>query len=156
MTSRVCALVKSFSTEAKKEFVLKQVQQRCPPLLIHHHYSLLMAALAHAFSNFSQALTNIAFAIMNAAIAVFHAIFQLGQELLTGVVAIFQAVVNLFLELVQDTVGFVFGGCFIMSLFRNSVTDIMTANFFVLCILGGAYYLYTTNSRTRSKGKRRA
>ncbi|KAI0803073.1 hypothetical protein BC629DRAFT_1591167 [Irpex lacteus] len=100
-----------------------------------------MAALAKAFSNFSQAIANIAFAIANAFIAVFHAVIELGEEAFKGVFDIFHAIVNLFTELVQDTVGFVF------------------ANLFILLTLGGAYYLYTNyngNSRTAAKGKRRA
>ncbi|KAI0085613.1 hypothetical protein BDY19DRAFT_996525 [Irpex rosettiformis] len=84
-----------------------------------------MAALAKAFSNFSQAISNVAFAVVDAFVAVVHAIIQLGGAVIKGVFDLFDAAASLFTELVQDTVGFVF------------------TNFFVLLILGGAYWVYT-------------
>lgn len=74
-----------------------------------------MSALVRAFSNFTQALSNIVFAILNAFLAVFQAIVQLLKEVATGAFDILQAIVRLFTELLQDTVGFVFGESYLPS-----------------------------------------
>ena len=71
--------------------------------------STMATAITTALSAFAQAITNVGFAVLNAALAVFHAILALFQEIATGVLSIAQAVVKLFTDLVQDTLGFVFG-----------------------------------------------
>lgn len=69
----------------------------------------MATSITTAFSTFAQALTNVGFALLNAGLAVFQAIVALFQEIITGVLSIGQAVVKLATDLVQDTLGFVFG-----------------------------------------------
>ena len=118
-----------------------------------------MSALVRAFSNFAQAISNIAFAVLNAGLAVFNAVVLLGKEIVSAVFDILQAVVQLFTELLQDTIGFIFGERFHLLWQTGANVNGVSclANFFLLLVLGGAYYLYTNySSSSRSKGKRRA
>jgi phage-related protein len=69
----------------------------------------MTASLTTALSAFAQAVTNVGVAILNAALAVFHAIIALFSEVITGVLQIGQALVKLATDLLQDTLGFIFG-----------------------------------------------
>jgi len=99
-----------------------------------------MPSLQAAFFDFMQALNAIGNALLSSVMAVFQAIFGLGQQLLGAVFSLFRAVAQLFIDVSQNAIGFVF------------------ANFFVLLIIGGGYYWYTNRSasgRGTRKGTKR-
>lgn len=70
-----------------------------------------MSSSASAFNNFLQSLVGIGQSILHAIMAIFYSVFALGQEVLTGAISLVTAVAALATDLVQDTVGFVFGEC---------------------------------------------
>lgn len=118
-----------------------------------------MTAIQTAFSNFLSALTAIAVSILNSILAVFQSFLALGQELLSAVLHVGQALFKLATDLTQNVVGFVIGMCYpylsrLLSL-NDHRYDI--ANFFLLLLLGGGYYLYTTRrgARTTEAAKKR-
>ena len=115
-----------------------------------------MAAIHSAFANFLQALSGIVNGIVNSILAVFQAFLALGQELLSGVFQIGQAVLKLAADLTQDVVGFVLGACDLPHSWRVfNVTRHCVANFFLLLVLGGGYYLYSTRQGVRETIKKR-
>ena len=116
-----------------------------------------MAAIQSAFANFLQALTGIFNGIVNSILAVFQAFLALGQELLSGVFQIGQAVLKLAADLTQDVVGFVLGACHLPHSGRVffNVTRHCVANFFLLLVLGAGYYLYSTRQGVRETIKKR-
>lgn len=69
----------------------------------------MATSITTALSSFAQALSNVGFAILNAAVAVFNAILALFSEIAMGVLQVAQALIKLVTDLVQDTVGFLFG-----------------------------------------------
>jgi len=91
-----------------------------------------MASLPSAVSKFVASISGIAMSLAYSVLAVFQAIFSLFQELLSGVIKLGESVVELVLDVFQGTLGFV------------------AANFIMIVLLGGGYYLYTR----RSKGDR--
>ena len=66
-------------------------------------------SIGTALNNFTQSVAGIFYSLLNAVLAIFHAVLALGNELLTSVFKLFQAVAALVKDLVQGTVGFVFG-----------------------------------------------
>ena len=116
----------------------------------------MTASITAAFSAFAQALTNVGFAILNAALAVFHAVIALFQEIATGVLSVAQAVVRLATDLVQDTLGFVFGerNTSYAGRAKGLTGRFVLANFFLIVVLGGVYYWYNSMQGTGRKGKR--
>lgn len=69
----------------------------------------MTVSITAALSSFAQAVSNVGFAVFNASLAVFQAIIALFSEIAAGVLQIGQALVRLATDLVQDTVGFIFG-----------------------------------------------
>ncbi|KAK7694376.1 hypothetical protein QCA50_001562 [Cerrena zonata] len=96
-----------------------------------------MSAVYSAFANFIQALGGIVGGIMNSVLAIFQAFLALVKALLSGVFQVGQAILKLGADLTQDVVGFVF------------------ANFFLILVLGGGYYLYSTRQGARTSIKKR-
>jgi len=96
----------------------------------------MATSITTALSSFAQAVSNVAFAVFHAALAVFQAIVALFSEIATGILQIGQAVVKLATDLFQDTLGFVL------------------ANFFLILVLGGAYYWYSNTQGAKRGGKR--
>ncbi|KAI0050734.1 hypothetical protein FA95DRAFT_1474877, partial [Auriscalpium vulgare] len=82
-----------------------------------------------AFGNFVGSLTATGASLVNAFIALFTAIFAFGQSILSTIVQFVQSIVHLGLDLFQGITGFVF------------------ANFFVIAILGGGYYWWSTRAQ---------
>ena len=111
-----------------------------------------------ALNNFTQAIVGIGYSVLNAILAVFHAFLALGNEVLTGVVKLLHAVVALVTDLVQDTLGLIFGGLSRFGCAFEVADGALSANFFLLLVLGGGYYWWTNSERgrsSRSKGKGR-
>ena len=77
------------------------------------------------------------------------------SEIATGVLQIAQAVVKLFTDLIQDTVGFIFSKPSIAHR-TTLVFMVLPANFFLVLILGGAYYWYTNGQGSNRRGKKKA
>lgn len=69
-----------------------------------------------ALNNFGHAVVGVVHSLINAVLAVFQALLSLGNELLMGGVKLVHAVIALFTDLIQDTLGLVFG-----ELYRPSV-----------------------------------
>ncbi|KAL0579807.1 hypothetical protein V5O48_002218 [Marasmius crinis-equi] len=90
--------------------------------------------ISSAISDFITALTSMASGIINSILAVLSAIMSLGKDIAQTAVHFVMSVVKLGVDLCQGMVGFV------------------AANFFVLAILGGAYYFYTQN---QNQGRRK-
>lgn len=65
--------------------------------------------VAAALNNFVQALVGVGHSLINAVLAVFQAFLSLGNAVLMGGVKLVHAVIALFTDLVQDTLGLVFG-----------------------------------------------
>ncbi|KAL0072183.1 hypothetical protein AAF712_001107 [Marasmius tenuissimus] len=85
-------------------------------------------SISAAISDFINALTSMAAGLVNSVFAVFSAILALGTDIIQTAAQFVTSIVKLGIDLCQGVVGFV------------------AANFFVLAILGGVYYVY--NNRT--------
>lgn len=119
--------------------------------------STMAASITAALSTFAQAVSNVVFAVFHAALAVFQAVIALFSEIATGILQIGQAVVKLATDLVQDTLGFVFGGWFPgQGDSELAALTLLVANLFVILLLGGAYYWYANTQGAKRTGKRRA
>ncbi|KAL1682036.1 hypothetical protein EV122DRAFT_204601 [Schizophyllum commune] len=93
--------------------------------------------VASAGSNFVNSIVAIFSSIVHSVLAVFEAIFALGKGIISAVIQIVQEVVSLGVQVCGGAIHFV------------------TANFFVLLVLGGGYYLYTQKQQGRPvAGKR--
>ena len=82
--------------------------QACP----HTQVLVFLATMTvtSAFAHFAQSVVGIGSSLVNAILAIFQAFLALGQEVLTSAFKLIQAVAVLATDLVQDTLGFVFGG----------------------------------------------
>ncbi|KAI0034924.1 hypothetical protein K488DRAFT_44429 [Vararia minispora EC-137] len=90
-----------------------------------------------AIGGFVGSVSHIGSDIVQAVFTLFGAFLAFGQALMTAALQAGQAVLKLGTDLFQSVAGFVF------------------ANFFVLMIIGGGYYLYTTRSQGKGKSTRR-
>lgn len=93
--------------------------------------------VASATQNFVNSVAAIFSSLVHSVLAVFQAIFALGKEIISAVVQLVQEVVSLGMQVTGGALHFV------------------TANFFVLAILGGGYYFYTQKQQGRSVGPKR-
>ncbi|KAA1468578.1 hypothetical protein DENSPDRAFT_833925 [Dentipellis sp. KUC8613] len=104
-------------------------------LLPTHKPTLDMAqTLQASVGRFAGSLAEIGTSLVHSLIAVFFAVISLFQTIISSILHLTQSVVQLGLDVFQGVAGFAM------------------ANFFMIAVLGGAYYVYTTKYRSKRGG----
>jgi hypothetical protein len=119
----------------------------------------MSASLAATLSEFAASLSSIALSLFNAVLAVFYSIFNLAQNLVGNAVVLGNSLVKLTLGVFQGVFGFIAGMNPVHTALAREdlrILDLL-ANFIVILVLGGGYYLYTKKypdgRKKRVKGK---
>lgn len=125
-----------------------------------------MESVQESFFHFAQSVSGVGVGLFHAILSIFYAVLGFAQELMTGIIRLAQALVELMLNLVQSALGFVLGEQHDYSMASRETCRIsddirnirgffpILANFFVIAILGGGYYWYTTRQQGGGRKKR--
>jgi len=91
----------------------------------------VMSTIITALTKFGQSLAAIGISLLYSVLAVFQAVFALAQSTIENILKLGQSISTLVLELFQGVFGFVI------------------ANFAVIIVIGGGYYLYMLRQQGR-------
>ncbi|KIJ45739.1 hypothetical protein M422DRAFT_207101 [Sphaerobolus stellatus SS14] len=93
-----------------------------------------MPSVVSAINELVNSIISIFTGLIHSVLAIFQAILGLGTNVVKSVVDLAQSMIKAVVDITGDTIGLLWG------------------NLFIIAILGGGYYLYTTKSANRSSG----
>lgn len=111
-----------------------------------------MPSVTSSVENLVHSVWQILGGVFQSVMAVFSSIIALAQNLVQAVISIVVALVSSITSLMSGVVGFVVGAYISLRLKLDLWLMMLIGNLFIILVLGGAYWFYTTQTAT---GKRR-